>query len=120
MKNEYKKVITDLETKKNKYIEINEEQNKLIKDFRFNEEKLKSEMNSLTIQKSELEHEINETIQELNEAKNKFERDKNILINQLKKTTKTIDKKIPFNDENNDLFNMYNQDKFSINFVTIS
>ena len=117
MKNEHKKKVNTLEAELSKYVEISQEQNKMLQNLKLNEEKIKLDLKSLETQKIELEFEIIDHLQEISHLKDKYEQDTNLLSSNLKKCQNLIEKKLFFNDEHNAIYNSFNSSKKYFNNV---
>ena len=106
-----------LEAELHKQNEITQDQNKLLQNLRLNEEKLKFDVKSLEAHNTELEVEVTYNLQEITNIKNKYEQDTTLLTNNLKRCQSLIEKKILFNDEQNELYNSFNSSKKYVNNV---
>lgn len=86
-------------------------------NLKLNEEKIRIDLKNLEAQKMKLEAEITFNLQTINRIQSKYDEDINVLSNKLKKYENLIERRMIFNDENNELFNSYNSSKKSFNNV---
>jgi hypothetical protein len=117
MKEKHKKKLNSIESELSKHILVGQEQNNLLQILKLNEEKLKLDLKNLETQKTELEVEITYNLQEISNLKNKYDQETTALSQNLKKCKNLIEKKLIFNDENNELFNSFTSSKKFINNV---
>jgi hypothetical protein len=97
--------IEEMDRKLKKYFELNDIQSKIINDFKYNEEKLRSDLEEIEKSKKKLEIDLSEKLGEISTMKFEFHKEKAVMEQILENKKDLINRRLPFDDTQNKFYN---------------